>query len=72
MASHASVEGAALCQGADAQTPTARVAELIALAWAKRISRYRWCPLCRRRVEPEHMTEAICHGCAERKLGVLF
>ena len=54
------------------RTPAARVAELIGAAWAKRISRYRWCPRCRRRNEPEHMQEAICHGCAERFLGVVF
>jgi hypothetical protein len=50
----------------------ARVAELIGLAWGKRISEYRWCPQCRRRVEPEHMLEAVCHGCATRVLGVVF
>jgi hypothetical protein len=39
-----------------------RVTELIALAWGKGISEYRWCPQCRRRVEPEHMLAALCHG----------
>jgi hypothetical protein len=50
----------------------ARVAELIALAWGKRISRYRWCPRCRSRVEPEHMVDAICQRCAEKVQRVVF
>jgi hypothetical protein len=54
------------------RTPATRVAQLITSAWAKRLSRYRWCSQCRRRTEPEHMHEAICHGCAEKVLGLVF
>ncbi len=54
------------------RTPAARVAELIAMAWGKRVSRYRWCPRCRQKAEQEHMSEAICHGCAEKVRGVVF
>lgn len=50
------------------RTPAARVAELIAMAWGKRVSRYRWCPRCRLVREPEHMSEAICCACAEKGL----
>jgi predicted amino acid dehydrogenase len=50
----------------------ARVAELIILASSKRLSRYRWCPRCRRVQEPEHMLKSVCHGCAEKVLGVVF
>jgi hypothetical protein len=50
----------------------ARVAELIGLAWGKRVSRYRWCPRCRERAQPEHMLSGVCHGCASRVLGVVF
>jgi hypothetical protein len=49
-----------------------RVAELIALAWGKRISQYRWCPQCRRGIEPERMLTAVCHGCAIKVLGMVF
>jgi hypothetical protein len=46
------------------RTPTARVAELIAMAWGKRVSRYRWCPRCRLVREPEHMAHGrFCDGC---------
>jgi hypothetical protein len=54
------------------RTSAARVAELIAHAWAKRLAEYRWCPRCQRRTEPEHMLESLCHGCAQRALGVVF
>jgi hypothetical protein len=54
------------------RTPAVRVAELIALAWGKRVSRYRWCPRCRRAAEPERMLEAVCHACAEKMLHVVF
>ncbi|HYO97081.1 MAG TPA: hypothetical protein VER33_21370 [Polyangiaceae bacterium] len=40
-------------------TSAARVAELIAGAWGKRIAQYRWCPRCQSRNEPEHMTESV-------------
>ena len=51
-------------------SPT-RVAELIAMAWSKRLSQYRWCPRCQRRREPEFMHASICGGCAERVLGIV-
>lgn len=54
------------------RTPAARVAELIATAWGKRVSRYRWCPGCRRTLEPEHMVGGTCHSCATKVLGVVF
>ena len=56
-------------------TPANRVAELIAAAWGKRISRYRWCPRCREVVEPERMHSGrtgICQSCASRVLGVIY
>lgn len=40
-----------------------RVAKLIALAHGKRLSRYRWCPMCCTTMEPEYMAETVCHGC---------
>lgn len=49
-----------------------RVAELINAASTKRLSQYRWCPLCHARNEPERMTEAVCHSCAEKMLGTIF
>lgn len=49
-----------------------RVAELILMASSKRLSRYRWCPRCRRVREPERMLKSVCHGCAEKVLGVVF
>lgn len=55
--------------------PASAVAALIAGAWSKRIARYRWCPRCRRTVEPEYMMESkcgVCHPCASKYLGVLF
>jgi hypothetical protein len=48
-----------------------RLAELIALCHGKRIGSYRWCPKCRRRVEPERMRKGICYGCAETSLDIL-
>ncbi len=48
-----------------------RVAELIAKAYGHRLSCYRWCPMCQRTMEPEHMHDSICHGCAEKYLGVV-
>lgn len=54
------------------RAPATRVAELIILASAKRLSRYRWCPRCRATQEPERMLDSICHSCAERVLGVVF
>jgi len=53
------------------RTSPLRVAELVAMAWGKRLSQYRWCPRCQRRHEPEFMDGAICGGCAERVLGVI-
>lgn len=53
-------------------TAGSRVAELITLASGKRLSRYRWCPRCRAVHEPERMHESVCHGCAEKILGVVF
>lgn len=56
-------------------TPASEVAELIAGAWGKRLSRYRWCPRCRRMTQPEHMLESkvgVCHGCATKHLGIVF
>lgn len=50
----------------------ARVAELIGLAWGKRLSTYRWCPRCRQRMPPEHMLSGLCHGCASAVLGIIF
>jgi hypothetical protein len=50
----------------------ARVAELIGLAWGQRLSAYRWCPRCRRRMPPEHMLTGLCHGCASAVLGIVF
>lgn len=50
-----------------------RVAALIAAAWGKRISRYRWCPACKELIEPERMNVGkICDDCASAALGVLF
>ena len=48
-----------------------RVAELIAKAHGHRVSSYRWCPMCQGRMEPEHMLDSICQGCAEKYLGVV-
>jgi DNA-directed RNA polymerase subunit RPC12/RpoP len=42
------------------------------MAWGKRVSQYRWCPRCRRTVEPEGTLEAVCHRCAEKVLWVVF
>jgi hypothetical protein len=53
------------------RTPAARIAELIKMAWGKRISQYRWCPHCKGSKEPEMMQGAVCHGCAEQLLGVV-
>jgi hypothetical protein len=50
----------------------ARVAELIGLAWGKRLSAYRWCPRCRTRMPPEHMLPGLCHGCATAVLEIVF
>ncbi len=55
------------------RTPATRVAELVASAWAKRVSRYRWCPQCRQTLEPEHMNQGnVCDGCATKLFGVVF
>ena len=54
------------------RAPASRVAKLIILASSKRLSRYRWCPRCRTTREPERMLESVCHGCAEKFLGVVF
>ncbi|HKY36515.1 MAG TPA: hypothetical protein VJN18_11285 [Polyangiaceae bacterium] len=54
------------------RSPASRVGELIILASSKRLSRYRWCPRCRTTHEPERMLESVCHGCAEKVLGVVF
>jgi len=53
-------------------TAAARVAELVNAASTKRLSQYRWCPRCHARNEPERMTEAVCHSCAEKVLGIVF
>lgn len=53
------------------RTPPPRIAQLIAMAWGKRISQYRWCPRCQQPREPEFMDGAICGGCAEKVLGVI-
>jgi hypothetical protein len=57
------------------EAPAAEVATLIARAWGKRVSRYRWCPRCRRTIEPEHMLRGkagVCQGCATKYFGVVF
>ncbi len=53
-------------------TPAARVAEQITAAAAKRRASWRWCPRCQRAREPEHMLAGVCHGCAEKVLGIVF
>lgn len=52
------------------RTSASRMAELLAMNWSKRLSRYPWCPRCQVTQEPEMMHQAICHGCAERVLGI--
>lgn len=54
------------------RTPATEIARLIQLAHTKRLAEYQWCPRCHQIVEPEHTTGAVCHGCAERKLGVVY
>ncbi len=51
------------------RTPAARVAEPVAMAWGKRVSRYRWCPRCRLVRHPEHMSEATCRECVQKRAG---
>lgn len=53
------------------RTSPVRVAELIAMAWGKRVSQYRWCPRCQQTHEPEFMHESVCGGCAEKVMGVI-
>jgi len=45
------------------RAPATRVTKLIARAHGRRISRYRWCPMCRKVMQPEHMDGSVCHGC---------
>jgi len=53
------------------RTPPPRVAELIALAWGKRLSQYRWCLRCQETHEPEFMDGPLCGTCAEKVLGIV-
>jgi len=47
-------------------TTAPRVAELIRIAWGRRISSYVWCSRCHRSSEPEHhYGREICRGCRE-------
>jgi hypothetical protein len=51
----------------------ADVARLVVAAWAKWLSRNRWCPSCRRLIDPGHMnTGSVCDGCATKVLGIVF
>ena len=54
------------------RTPAAEIARLTNLAHGKRLEEYTWCPKCHKTFEPEHTTGGVCHGCAERELGVVF
>jgi hypothetical protein len=54
------------------RTAASRVSELIARAWSKRVSEYRWCPRCEQTMEPERMTGPVCHSCATEHLGVVY
>jgi hypothetical protein len=54
------------------RAPTTRVAELITMATSKRLSRYQWCPRCHMKHQPEHVHGAVCQGCAEKVLGIVF
>jgi len=53
------------------RTPATRVAELITMAWGKRLSLYRWCPRCQHTHEPEFMDGPLCSACAEKVLGII-
>jgi hypothetical protein len=53
------------------RTSATRVAELIARAWGKRISRYGWCIQCKRRIAPEH-GGCICDGCSTRVSRIVY
>ena len=54
------------------RTRAVRVANLIARAHGKRLSRYRWCPMCYQTMEPEQMDESLCHGCRSKHFGVVY
>jgi hypothetical protein len=54
------------------RTPAVRVAELISMAHGKRLSRFRWCPMCRETMEPEHMHGRVCQGCASKHFGIVY
>jgi hypothetical protein len=54
------------------RTPAAEVARMVNLAHGKRLEEFRWCPKCHKTFEPEHTVHGVCHGCAERELGVVF
>jgi hypothetical protein len=69
--SHRVVEKGQPFAKAPLRTPPPRIAQLIAMARGKRLSRYRWCPRCRETREPEFMHGVICGVCAERVLGVV-
>jgi len=69
--SHRAVQKGKPFAKAPLRTPPPRIAQLITMAWGKRVSQYRWCPRCQQPREPEFMQGAICGGCAERVLGVV-
>lgn len=54
------------------RTPASEVAKLINWAYGKRLAEHLWCPKCHGSFEPEQTIQGLCHGCAERELGVVF
>jgi hypothetical protein len=45
--------------------------ELIDDAFERRLSEFVRCRFCRRSTPPEHRHDDVCHGCAERHLGIV-
>ena len=48
-----------------------RLVELVEAAMAKRRSEFKPCRFCHREFPPEHRHGSVCHGCAERHMGVV-
>ena len=58
----------------DPRTATPReVARAVVQARSARLGTYRWCTHCHETLPPEWMHgEAVCQGCAEKHLGVVY
>lgn len=55
----------------DAPGVNPKLAELIRKGISLRQKEFRECRFCRESLPPEHMHEDVCHGCAEKHLGVV-